>query len=585
MERAQPSQKPRASKSLVPRSSRPRNPSSGRRSAGNGALVSLLHVFNSPVVPAKDECDLLYEMAFSSGDLRSFSNLYLLAEVFSKWQEGGEDAVRQQAAMSSFLDGEQQCAVTNRRLVWDPYPSQKIERVMGIAQRLLAKLLGEFDYESFISLCNHGSGATAGLPRRSASPQNKWENEPTITAEGLKYYLALSQYIGNHVPLPAVTVVPGDTITTVIKNAVTHRVIGKGPGWNVFFQKGLGRMLRLKLWKKGLLLASAQSHHGKLARQGSLTGRLATVDLKNASSTISYGLVELLLKETDPRWLATMVDLRSRAFSWDAESTGLSYSGTYEMFSAMGNGYTFELETALFWSLAKACCISLGCGSSIEECSVYGDDIVVPTVAVDLVREVFSHCGLTFNVKKSHWAGPFRESCGSHYWNGRDVTPFYVKSTPRTLPDLITLHNKASAWCARTGSVSVTWEAFLRQLREAIPRRLWGPPHISDCAWVPFHLQGGVWHRRRQCWVQDTCHYDSTIQVEPDRGGLTHFFWLRKDAAAIKRVDCTDLESLILSESRRAEKGRVVYSRVHHDGDSWYGHVGRGLLYPGFFVA
>jgi hypothetical protein len=175
-----------------------------------------------------------------------------------------------------------------------------------------------------------------------------------------------------------------------------------------------------------------QTRNQRLARVGSFAGTLATIDLSMASDTVSRALVELMLP-TD--WLEALGQCRS--------PFGVLPSGEkifYQKFSSMGNGYTFELETAIFYSLALAVCATMGL--ELTRVSVYGDDIVVPSAAAERLMGLLRYVGFTPNASKSFYTGPFRESCGKHYYLGHDVTPFYVKRTPKTLMDLFKVHNQ-----------------------------------------------------------------------------------------------------------------------------------------------
>lgn len=100
----------------------------------------------------------------------------------------------------------------------------------------------------------------------------------------------------------------------------------------------------------------------------------------------------------------------------------------------MGNGFTFPLETLLFYSLVRACC------GNEATVSVYGDDIICPVENIPLVFEVLQACGFLVNTSKSFWSGPFRESCGKDFLFGSDVRPLYVKRT-LSAADAFVLHN------------------------------------------------------------------------------------------------------------------------------------------------
>jgi len=104
----------------------------------------------------------------------------------------------------------------------------------------------------------------------------------------------------------------------------------------------------------------------------------------------------------------------------------------------MGNAYTFELESILFYSLSIGVCKTLGL--TTESVSVYGDDIIVPTTAFDLLSSTLEFCGFSVNSEKSYSVGPFRESCGADWFCGMDVRPFYLRKqiSDRTL---MVMHN------------------------------------------------------------------------------------------------------------------------------------------------
>jgi hypothetical protein len=91
----------------------------------------------------------------------------------------------------------------------------------------------------------------------------------------------------------------------------------------------------------------------------------------------------------------------------------------------MGNGYTFELETLIFVLLSICACDEVGVSS--KDVSVYGDDIIIPVEAYDVLKEVLETCGFTINEDKSYHEGPFRESCGEDYFRGINVRPFLVR--------------------------------------------------------------------------------------------------------------------------------------------------------------
>jgi hypothetical protein len=189
---------------------------------------------------------------------------------------------------------------------------------------------------------------------------------------------------------------------------------------NIFAQLGLGSYLRACLKRAGLNL-DEQFPNQELARLGSLHGTIATIDLSMASDSLAIEVVRELIPEP---WFVAMDWVRSKKGTISIE--GVEASFRYEKFSSMGNGFTFELESMIFYALAQACSEAVGY-SDRSLCRSYGDDIAVPTAAVALLVEVLTLLGFKVNPSKSFSAGEFRESCGADFFHGVNVRPYYQK--------------------------------------------------------------------------------------------------------------------------------------------------------------
>jgi len=137
-----------------------------------------------------------------------------------------------------------------------------------------------------------------------------------------------------------------------------------------------------------------------------------------------------------------------------------------EKFSSMGNGFTFPLETLIFWGLAASCC------ENNSDASVYGDDIVIPTDKYDLLVEVLQVCGFEVNVGKSYNTGLFRESCGKDYFSGIDVRPTYPRGWVSG-QSLFVLHN----FYVRQGDFERA-QKVLSYIHPAL--RIYGPDGYGD---------------------------------------------------------------------------------------------------------
>lgn len=221
--------------------------------------------------------------------------------------------------------------------------------------------------------------------------------------------------------------------TYVPKNAKTDRSIEIQPGGNLLLQLGIGSMIRERLRSAGLNLNS-QEKNQKLARRGSFDGSLATLDLKAASDTVCYRLVERLLP---PRWFHALAITRVDALTL-ADSDEVVQ---LEKFSSMGNGYTFELESLIFFALSTAA-MRIFANGRLTRVSVFGDDLIVPTWSVPTIMGIFELCGFQFNTDKSFWQGGFRESCGTDYFFGKAVEPFYIKKEGSDVQTQIRIANR-----------------------------------------------------------------------------------------------------------------------------------------------
>jgi hypothetical protein len=339
-----------------------------------------------------------------------------------------------------FDKAEQSCFEINQRseMQWRQSP---YARELNLARKIASRILGPFDWDQAARSFGWGPGATTRLTRRKSDAAHKYCGNPHATIGNaviantvIRWSPAWAQGLTELPPdegVGYVKIVPGNRVVTVAKNYKTDRTIAIEPDMNIYVQKGIGGVIRNRLRSIGINLDD-QTKNQRLACVGSLSGRLATIDLSMASDCISRLIVEKLIRSD---WLEALGQCRS--------PFGVLPSGRkifYQKFSSMGNGYTFELETLIFLSLAYAWARLHG--EELDRISVYGDDIIVPSTMADGFCGLLSWCGFTPNAKKSYWTGPFRESCGKHYYSGYDITPFYVKKYDRGLLSLFKIHNQ-----------------------------------------------------------------------------------------------------------------------------------------------
>jgi len=296
----------------------------------------------------------------------------------------------------------------------------------------------------------------------------------------------------------------------VAKNAKTHRPICVEPLLNGFMQLGLGGYLKERLRVHAKQDLSDQTRNQQLARVASVTGKSATIDLSSASDTLACSVVFDLLPE---EWADLLASFRTGVMSY----AGREYE--LEKFSSMGNGYTFELETLVFWAIASACTELRGEDQDLV--SVYGDDIIVPVEAVDLLIASLTWCGFNLNMAKSFWTGEFRESCGADWLAGEPVRPVFKKD--RLSPQWLTVfHN----WHYLRG-----FSNLCRIAKSFIPNDLQftGPPGYGDGHLLgPWNVVKPPRHQRRAGWEVGQFYSlredPKSVETDPEIAALTGLY-------------------------------------------------------------
>jgi hypothetical protein len=407
-------------------------------------------------------------------------------------------------ALENFYSSEQACAVTNARLskylTNGPFEDLNEVRLIESIDRMknwIATCLGRLpQWETFFP--RFGPGATFRDVGKYTTVPDKISARPTMTSlcslllplwERTAWASALveSNPCQSHPEY-----VRGNRFTTVPKDAKKDRGIAIEPSLNVYFQLGVGDVLKRRLLRAGLDLQNGQDIHRRVACEASSRGHCSTIDLSNASDTVSQKLVELLLPK---EWFDLLDTLRSPMTFVDGKWFHLS------KFSSMGNGYTFELETLIFSAIALEACYLSGIDASPgTDLWVYGDDIILPSQASATMLTLLRFFGFTPNSGKTFTSGPFRESCGGDFFSGRAVRPHYLKDEPHEPAEWIALANGIRRLGRKDFVGDFRWgivrRAWLRAL-DAIPvhiRRLRGPEDLGD---LVIHDEREFWRRRR----------------------------------------------------------------------------------------
>lgn len=399
--------------------------------------------------------------------------VYQISAFFRKRDDIDIGVDRKDTAFAKFREAESDCAVTNSLFrAWARGGFQfrpRTESILHAAQQKIAKVLGDAPSLSDIRP-RFGPGATTQVPKKNACVVVKMTSVPacstnqTITSELLSSVGLVPD--GQEVLVP----VHRSKLQFVPKTAKTDRAICTEPSLNGMFQNGLGDLMARRLRTVGIDIRD-QGPNQRAALYGSISGALATLDLSSASDTIAHHLVEHLFPLD---WCHLFSELRSGHM---VAPSGEVFN--LEKVSSMGNGFTFPLETLIFWAVADSCSdATREKGKVRRRTLVYGDDIVVPVEAAELTMAVLFDLGFTLNRKKSFWSGSFRESCGCDYVFGTSVRPVFVSSA-LTGGDIFRLHN----FFRRSGD-HVIADLLESVLDETI--RIYGPDGYGDG-----HLIGG----------------------------------------------------------------------------------------------
>ncbi len=282
----------------------------------------------------------------------------------------------------------------------------------------------------------HGPGATAdGLRGNQKYTLKEWtwrmeELFPFIEWGAPSY--SLYEWVNTEVEFRE----PGDErpvkVIHVPKTLKTPRIIAEEPTCMMFMQQAILEMMKDEFRSDSnaasFICFDSQLPNQELAKSGSSSGLLATLDLKEASDRVSNQLVRALFANFP--WIGEAVQvLRSTHADVQGEVIELS------KYASMGSALTFPIESMVFCTL-----VFLGIEKALNrpltrkdvnrlrgQVRVYGDDIIVPVEYVSSVIATLESYGSRVNTNKSFWTGKFRESCGADFYDGHNVNVVRVR--------------------------------------------------------------------------------------------------------------------------------------------------------------
>ena len=324
---------------------------------------------------------------------------------------------------------------------------------------LFGELLNDLDREICFSelLPKHGPGTTEDGTRGNAKYRHlQWTDRLESLFSFGEFLFPNWRYASaDGVSFLAPGAEPPVRVITVPKTLKTPRIIAIEPVYMQYVQQSILEPLVAGLEGSSLLSGmigfSDQEPNRQMAREGSITGHLATLDLSEASDRVSNQHVEDLFYYNS--WVSQAVQV-CRSTHADVPGHGVI---PLSKFASMGSALCFPVEamvftTCVFIGLAKATGKPLT-RALVKEFSgqvrVYGDDIIVPVEYVQFAVESLELYGFKVNSHKSFWTGKFRESCGGDYYDGTDVSVVRCRSlfpTKRThvseIVSLVSLRNQ-----------------------------------------------------------------------------------------------------------------------------------------------
>lgn len=470
------------------------------------------------------------------------------ASFVKKYPYVGDPKTADQNALLKFLRGERRNRHLNRLLIrrrvshntgserelgglgLDPSP------LVGEMRRFIRAVIGDRPlYKELSREARWGPGANVGVNGRYTNFARKLLSDKwTVTPAALPYVITIAMRLpmfweilgfskdfgGTASPMlcidpqgferefrKRVVVVDYNGISYAEKDSDCSRTIAKEPLLNQLVQLATDGVVKVRLRRVGLDLRDQKPNQDK-AREGStdVPNPYCTADLKNASGSIYTELVRELFPS---EWFKFLNDTRSPAWRLSEESASHKYHG----FVSMGNGFCFPIETLIFASICSACHRYTGTAPDFR---VYGDDIIIRQNESGVLQELLRYFGFELNADKSFFFGPFRESCGADWHEGKPVRPVYIHEALDTLSERIRLHNALVRGNPR-------WAGFLTSCT-----RDWWPPFIAELTrpfagttdeavdgrlmHLPMKPQHGNWNRNTQTprW------YGIQNQAKPD---------------------------------------------------------------------
>jgi hypothetical protein len=338
---------------------------------------------------------------------------------------------RERKAVDEFVQCERDLKVFDESCKGD-----KLDKYLSISSILWGSSLKELSLEDILP--KHGPGSTS--ERIQGNQKYNWKTWHYRLERLLPFY-------GTAVPLGACRVDEASKVSfpdrrqeqpvrvvLVPKTLKSPRVIAMEPVCMQYAQQALMHVLVNQLEQAkmtaGHVNFTDQSINQSLAITASKSGQFSTIDLSSASDRVP---VTLALRMFDS------VPLMKRAVSACRSMHAKLPNGdvlSLRKFASMGSALCFPVESMYFYTICVKALLDYHrvpvTYRNVMKMSrlvyVYGDDIVVPTYAAEVVAATLQEYNCKVNTRKSFWTGKFRESCGTDAYDGEEVTPTYIRS-------------------------------------------------------------------------------------------------------------------------------------------------------------
>jgi len=352
---------------------------------------------------------------------------------------------------------------------------------LRVSRLLLGFVLSASDrsIDSGLLRPKHGPGATADkLMGNQKYDQTEWPwrlenggfNSVDFLLPNARYYQNLDrvQFLDPEDERPV-------RVISVPKTLKTPRIIAVEPTAMQYAQQAVAGILVKQVESdkiaRHFIGFTDQEPNQFLAKRGSISADLATLDLSEASDRVLNSLIRVLLHGYTHLSEAVQA---CRTTTADVPGHGVI---PLTKFASMGSALCFPMEAMVFTTLCFLG-IERASGTRLTQESilgfkgqvrVYGDDIIVPVEYAESVIQTLEEFAFRVNNHKSFWTGNFRESCGKDYWNGHDVTTIKCRTQlPSSRRDVKEIVSTASLRNQLFKRGFVTTVQYIDQLLEGI---------------------------------------------------------------------------------------------------------------------